>query len=49
MKDPVLHLHLKDIDLFIEENKITAIVGTSGSGKTTLLENAAWILSACNR
>jgi ATP-binding cassette, subfamily B, bacterial len=29
---------LKDIDLFIEENRITAIVGTSGSGKTTLLK-----------
>ncbi|HEX7494715.1 MAG TPA: peptidase domain-containing ABC transporter [Bacteroidales bacterium] len=29
---------LKDIDLFIEGNKITAIVGTSGSGKTTLLK-----------
>jgi ATP-binding cassette, subfamily B, bacterial len=29
---------LKDIDLVIEENKITAIVGTSGSGKTTLLK-----------
>jgi ATP-binding cassette subfamily B protein len=29
---------LKDIDLFVEENKITAIVGTSGSGKTTLLK-----------
>jgi len=29
---------LKDIDLFIEENKITAIVGTSGSGKTTMLK-----------
>jgi ATP-binding cassette, subfamily B, bacterial len=29
---------LKDIDLHIEENKITAIVGTSGSGKTTLLK-----------
>jgi ATP-binding cassette, subfamily B, bacterial len=29
---------LKDTDLFIEENKITAIVGTSGSGKTTLLK-----------
>jgi ATP-binding cassette subfamily B protein len=29
---------LKDIDLFIEENKITAVVGTSGSGKTTLLK-----------
>ena len=29
---------LKDVDLFIEENKTTAIVGTSGSGKTTLLK-----------
>jgi ATP-binding cassette subfamily B protein len=29
---------LKDLDLFIEENKITAIVGTSGSGKTTFLK-----------
>jgi ATP-binding cassette, subfamily B, bacterial len=29
---------LKDIDLTIEENKVTAIVGTSGSGKTTLLK-----------
>jgi ATP-binding cassette, subfamily B, bacterial len=29
---------LKDVDMFIEENKITAIVGTSGSGKTTLLK-----------
>lgn len=29
---------LKDVDLFIEENKVTAIVGTSGSGKTTLLK-----------
>ena len=40
---------LKDIDLFIEENKITAIVGTSGSGKTTLLKDASGILSACSR
>ncbi len=29
---------LKDVDLFVEESKITAIVGTSGSGKTTLLK-----------
>jgi ATP-binding cassette subfamily B protein len=29
---------LKDIDLFIAGNRITAIVGTSGSGKTTLLK-----------
>jgi ATP-binding cassette subfamily B protein len=29
---------LKDIDLFIEQSKTTAIVGTSGSGKTTLLK-----------
>jgi ATP-binding cassette subfamily B protein len=29
---------LKDIDLYVAENRITAIVGTSGSGKTTLLK-----------
>jgi ATP-binding cassette subfamily B protein len=29
---------LKDVNLLIQENKITAIVGTSGSGKTTLLK-----------
>ncbi|MCX6325243.1 MAG: peptidase domain-containing ABC transporter [Bacteroidia bacterium] len=29
---------LKDVDIFIEESKITAIVGASGSGKTTLLK-----------
>ena len=29
---------LKDIDMIIEENKVTAVVGTSGSGKTTLLK-----------
>jgi ATP-binding cassette subfamily B protein len=29
---------LSDIDLFIEQNKITALVGQSGSGKTTLLK-----------
>jgi len=29
---------LKDLDLKIPENKITAIVGTSGSGKTTLVK-----------
>ena len=31
-------LVLKDLDLTIPANKITAIVGTSGSGKTTLLK-----------
>ena len=29
---------LKDIDLVLEEDKVTAIVGMSGSGKTTLLK-----------
>lgn len=29
---------LKDIDLVLEENKVTAVVGMSGSGKTTLLK-----------
>lgn len=29
---------LKDVDLLIEKNKVTAIVGESGSGKTTLLK-----------
>lgn len=29
---------LKDVDLYIEAEKTTAIVGTSGSGKTTLLK-----------
>jgi ATP-binding cassette, subfamily B, bacterial len=29
---------LKDADLLIEENKVTAIVGVSGSGKTTMLK-----------
>ena len=29
---------LKDLDLIIPSNKITAIVGTSGSGKTTLMK-----------
>jgi ATP-binding cassette subfamily B protein len=29
---------LKGVDIHIEENKVTAIVGTSGSGKTTLLK-----------
>lgn len=31
-------LVLKDLDLTIPSNKITAIVGTSGSGKTTLMK-----------
>ncbi|MDP4221689.1 MAG: peptidase domain-containing ABC transporter [Bacteroidota bacterium] len=29
---------LKDADLLIEQNKVTAVVGVSGSGKTTLLK-----------
>ncbi|MCB8998502.1 MAG: peptidase domain-containing ABC transporter [Bacteroidales bacterium] len=34
---PYSSLVLKDLDLEIEENKVTAIVGNSGSGKTTLI------------
>jgi ATP-binding cassette, subfamily B, bacterial len=29
---------LKNVDLVIEQNRVTAIVGTSGSGKTTMLK-----------
>jgi ATP-binding cassette subfamily B protein len=39
---------LKDVDLFIEENKVTAIVGTSGSGKTTLLKMILGIYQPVN-
>ena len=35
---PLSPYALKDADLVVEENKVTAIVGTSGSGKTTLLK-----------
>ncbi len=35
---PMSPFVLKDIDLFIPEGRITAIVGTSGSGKTTIMK-----------
>ncbi|MBB3188337.1 peptidase domain-containing ABC transporter [Microbacter margulisiae] len=35
---PMSPFVLKDIDLFIPEGKVTAIVGISGSGKTTLMK-----------
>lgn len=35
---PMSPFVLKDIDLFIPEGKISAIVGTSGSGKTTIMK-----------
>ena len=36
---PYAHHALKDIDLNIEEGKITAIIGKTGSGKSTLVEH----------
>ena len=42
IKDMNLHygdFHaLKDVNLEIEENKITAVIGPSGCGKSTLLK-----------
>ena len=36
---PYAHHALKDINLNIEEGKITAIIGKTGSGKSTLVEH----------
>ena len=36
---PYAHKALDDIDLEIEEGKITAIIGETGSGKSTLVEH----------
>ena len=36
---PFAHAALKDINLEIEEGKVTAIIGKTGSGKTTLVQH----------
>lgn len=36
---PFAYAALKDIDLDIEEGKVTAIIGATGSGKTTLVQH----------
>ena len=41
-------LVLKDLNMIIPENKITAIVGTSGSGKTTLVKLLLGFYNATN-
>ncbi|MEG1463008.1 MAG: ATP-binding cassette domain-containing protein, partial [Anaerorhabdus sp.] len=36
---PFAYAALKNIDLDIEEGKMTAIIGATGSGKTTLVQH----------
>ena len=36
---PYAHAAINDIDLEIEEGKITAIIGETGSGKSTLVQH----------
>lgn len=36
---PFAYAALKDVDLEIEEGKVTAIIGKTGSGKTTLVQH----------
>jgi iron complex transport system ATP-binding protein len=38
---------LKEVDLEIKENRITALIGANGAGKTTLLNVAANLLEPC--
>ncbi|MDD5843679.1 MAG: ATP-binding cassette domain-containing protein, partial [Solobacterium sp.] len=36
---PYAHAAINDVDLELEEGKITAIIGETGSGKSTLVQH----------